>query len=484
MASISTRTSTSSKKGPRTKTYRVQYIRLSSDGTQTKTSKSFKTRSEAEEFRARATLAEKQVGGLPDGKKALLWPTSTRQAQSMTFAQFWTEKYVPLYGETNWQPSTYTSHIGIFRNYIAPHLGGIDIREISTETIDEFYRILKGEDAVMMPGKKPHKITKRTIVEIHRILRSAFNQAKKWKIVNENPVTYATPPKHKDRERTVWNDENVAFAIEKCQSLSLNVAINLAVGCTLRMGEITGLTWDNVYVTEESITNATSKIVIDKELARANMESLKILRLQGEGDIQVIAPVFPTTDRKTTLVLKKPKTDSSVREIWVSATLAHLLLELKKERDIQRQRLGSEYFDGNFVICHENGRPCEGNYIRKKFYKLIADAGLPKVDFHSLRHYSVTKKLQLTGGDIKAVQGDSGHAVSKMVTDRCAHISDERRQHTAELFEAGFYTALFGKDSDVQVEALYNSIKGNSVLVEALLQRIQTDKSKKIAKNE
>jgi len=41
---------------------------------------------------------------------------------------------------------------------------------------------------------------------------------------------------------------------------------------------------------------------------------------------------------------------------------------------------------------------------------IIDELGLPDVVFHSLRHTSVTYKLKLSGGDIKAVQGDSGHA--------------------------------------------------------------------------
>ena len=49
--------------------------------------------------------------------------------------------------------------------------------------------------------------------------------------------------------------------------------------------------------------------------------------------------------------------------------------------------------------------------------EIIDKLGLPDVVFHSLRHTSVTYKLKLSGGDIKAVQGDSGHAQADMVTE-------------------------------------------------------------------
>ena len=60
--------------------------------------------------------------------------------------------------------------------------------------------------------------------------------------------------------------------------------------------------------------------------------------------------------------------------------------------------------------------------------------------FHSFRHASVTYKLKLNGGDIKAVQGDTGHAQSKMVSDVYSHILDEGRKHNAQLFEKAFYS--------------------------------------------
>ena len=61
--------------------------------------------------------------------------------------------------------------------------------------------------------------------------------------------------------------------------------------------------------------------------------------------------------------------------------------------------------------------------------------------FHSLRHSSITYKLKLTGGDIKAVQGDSGHSQAQMVTDQYSHILDESRKDNARLLENAFYRA-------------------------------------------
>ena len=85
------------------------------------------------------------------------------------------------------------------------------------------------------------------------------------------------------------------------------------------------------------------------------------------------------------------------------------------------------------------GLPIGDSYLRNKMQYIIDELGLPDVVFHSLRHTSVTYKLQLSGGDIKAVQGDSGHAQADMVTEVYGHIIDEDRRKNAEMMENAFY---------------------------------------------
>ena len=93
----------------------------------------------------------------------------------------------------------------------------------------------------------------------------------------------------------------------------------------------------------------------------------------------------------------------------------------------------------NLVVAHGNGRPCDCKIIEKSFNRLKEEAGLPNVVFHSLRHSSTTYKLKLNHGDIKATQGDTGHAQADMVTKVYAHILDEDRKVNAQKFESAFY---------------------------------------------
>ena len=80
--------------------------------------------------------------------------------------------------------------------------------------------------------------------------------------------------------------------------------------------------------------------------------------------------------------------------------------------------------------------------------KLIQDNDLPDVVFHSFRHASITYKLKWNGGDMKSVQGDSGHARMDMVADVYSHIIDEDRRYNAQKFEEQFYNAKGLKNAE------------------------------------
>ena len=127
------------------------------------------------------------------------------------------------------------------------------------------------------------------------------------------------------------------------------------------------------------------------------------------------------------------------RKIFLPKSVANMLVDWKAEQDEMKEILGDEYMDYNLVMASTVGLPLGDGAIRGPLKKLIEDYNLPPVVFHSFRHSSVTYKLKLNGGDIKAVQGDSGHAQVNMVTDVYSHILDDDRRKNAELFEEAFY---------------------------------------------
>ena len=95
------------------------------------------------------------------------------------------------------------------------------------------------------------------------------------------------------------------------------------------MGEILGLTWKNVHIEDENIAADNAYVYIEAELIRASKQAIEMI---GEKDIfHIFTPLMPNTS--TRLILKKPKTQSSERKVWLPKTVAYILREWKKAQD-------------------------------------------------------------------------------------------------------------------------------------------------------
>lgn len=348
------------------------------------------------------------------------------------------QDFVNIYGEQKWALSTYKSNTSLIRNYISPILGKMKIQDVTKRVIDKYYQQLSKTSPVVSRGRTPHTkyLTPAMIEKIAHLMASAMKQAVRWDILPSNPTEGALLPKVKYRKRDIWTADIIRDALDKCEDHRLYLAMNLSFACSLRLGEALGLTWDNVHISEKAILNDEAWIYVDKELTRVSVVAMNALANKD------ILTEFPTSKKNATtrLVLKKPKTASSERKIWLPKTLAHILLRWKQEQDKLREILQDDFLDYGLVITHNDGRPCENRNIETSFNKLKEKYNLPNVVFHSLRHSSTTYKLALSNGNIKDVQGDTGHATAQLVTDVYSHMLDESRKNNAIKFNAEFYS--------------------------------------------
>lgn len=348
------------------------------------------------------------------------------------------EEYMSIYGVSTWAMSTYEGRKSLINHYINPIIGDMQLEDITPRIMDKYYRDLLSVKAVSSKYKRAKNefLTPHTVREIHKLLRNAFNQAVKWELMSRNPVEHATLPKEEKTERNIWTAETLFKALDVCDDDILSLALNLAFSCSLRMGEMLGLTWDCIDISRTSIEQGRASIFVNKELQRVNRDALE--KLDDKGVIMKFPATLSSTN--TRLVLKEPKTKTSIRKVFLPKTVAEMLIARKKEIEELKELFGSEFTDYQLVFCSTNGRPMEGQVINRALNKLIREHDLPKIVFHSLRHSSITYKLKLNGGDMKSVQGDSSHAQAKMVADVYSHIIDEDRMMNAKRFEETFYS--------------------------------------------
>lgn len=345
--------------------------------------------------------------------------------------------FVATYGERKWSISMYDGQLSLISNYINPIIGDLEVQSITPRVVDKYIQTLQKTPSVSRKNRKARTefVTNSTIEKIIKLLRCAFKQAVRWELIEKNPFDNVVLPKTEYKKRDIWDAETIRLALDQCTDSKLYIAMNLAFACSLRMGEILGLTWKNVHIEDENIATDNAYIYIEAELARASKQAIETL---GEKDIyHIFTPLMPNTS--TRIILKKPKTDSSIRKVWLPKTVAYILREWKTSQEELKSFLGDEYQDFDLVVALPNGRPCENRIIEKEFSLLKQKAGLPNVVFHSLRHSSTTYKLKLNHGDLKVTQGDTGHAEIDMITKVYAHILDEDRKINAQKFESAFY---------------------------------------------
>lgn len=396
-------------------------------------------------------------------------------------------EFIKKYGEKRWVASTYDGNVGLIENYVYPYLGDKMLRSIRTKTVDDYYHFLlfKAEPVTNQGKPKRERITPSTIHDIHKVLRCAFNQAVKWEYIAKNPFLNATLPEHKEKKRAALTPEQLYKVMEFTDRPDIydyylmHCTIHLAFACSMRGGEVGGAQWSRL---------SDQMLYMDRVIDRVDK---KLADSLSKMDIMYRFPnLYPGT--RTVIVLKQPKTEGSIRNVYIPETVLQKLKVLRQMQDRLKLELGNDgYMDYDLIICQANGRPIMTEHLNKRFKEILEAMGEPGINpeeivFHSIRHTSAGVKLRLSGGDLKAVQGDGGWSTPDMVTKRYAHILDEDRRTLAAEMEKQFYQTAGNLDAPKPVEqpapaapvidasALATLLTSNPELLAQVLQSIQS----------
>lgn len=158
--------------------------------------------------------------------------------------------FVSTYGEKKWGVSMYDSKNALIANYINPIIGDLEVQAITPRVVDKYIQTLQKTPSVSRKNRKARTefVTNQTIEKVIKLLRCAFKQAVRWELIEKNPFENTVLPKTEYKKRDIWDAETIRTALDQCTDSKLYVAMNLAFACSLRMGEILGLTWKNVLL--------------------------------------------------------------------------------------------------------------------------------------------------------------------------------------------------------------------------------------------
>lgn len=267
------------------------------------------------------------------------------------------EKYLERWLEVYRQrlaESTQQSYKNYVHNHMMPYFGSMKLKELKPFYIEEFYN-----------SERKKKYSEKTILQEHRILSVAMQDAEKNELINKNPCRLVKAPTPAEKEITVPEMDLFFAMVKAAAGTEHELPILLAGFCGLRREEVFGLTWNDIDFNKGTLT----------------------IR-------QVV-----TTKAKNQLDIKAPKTKLSARTIGIPQEVLEILTTLKSV---------------GYVASRDGAIKHPGNYS-KRFKSFLEREEFPHMRFHDLRHFHATLLLEAEV-PLKLVQARMGHATLQMTT--------------------------------------------------------------------
>ncbi|EWM15304.1 tyrosine-type recombinase/integrase [Kutzneria sp. 744] len=320
----------------------------------------------------------------------------------------------------------YASHI---RLYYKPHLGTLRIDRIRRAHIVSMFDWIEERNDTIRTARASTDPTVRATVKgqritgpatMHRIratLRKALNDAIREGLITTNPAVLlelpsGTPPKpviwtpervkrwrHTGQVPSsvmVWTPELTGAFLDHAVGDELYALYHLVATRGLRRGEACGLPWTNVDLDNAAIT----------------------------VDTQIVQVGWDTE-------FSDPKSAASNRIIPLDTGTVAVLRAHRARQHQDRLAAGRDWQDTGLVFTHADGSPWHPAVVTDRFQALTANAGLPPVRLHDLRHGAAT--LALAGGaDMKTVQELLGHASYTLTANTYTSVLPDYARTAAE----------------------------------------------------
>ncbi len=270
----------------------------------------------------------------------------------ISFERFVLERWEPNILPTL-RYSTGRNYRHLVRRHLIPFFGSLRLPEIGPA------------DVQMFLADKSKRFAPWTVHQLRSILSKIFGTAQTWGFLETNPArTVQVPALVGQRERLTLTPQQVRSLLVELKE-PYRTMVLLAVLSGLRRGEIFGLRWKYVGLSEHSIT---------------------VAECSYEGHA---AP---------------PKTRASRRKVFVDETVMHALWRLRP----------ADTRPDDLVFCTERGTPMNPNNVRSRvLIPACKRAEIPSVGWHNFR-YTYSTWANPTGESIKALQAQLGHTDSRL----------------------------------------------------------------------
>lgn len=314
--------------------------------------------------------------------------------------QTWLEEYKSVVVKN----STILLYTTSYERYISDVLGNRKLQDIRTIHIQKLYNDLQKSG-----------LSVGTIQIVHAVLFNIFKLALKNEILIKNPCVGAEIPREEKKEPRVLTATEQEIFLDIIRGNYYEPLLKVALGTGLRIGELLGLTWDDIDF-------KTSTISISRTLLYMKN------RQTGHFCFQ----------------FQSPKSRSSKRTVPLIPSLSILLKEHKKYQHAQRIARGPFWTPlpnmDNLVFTTKNGTPIQEVYIVKCLNAVTAKINriehqqalyenrdpvpFERITPHTLRHSFATRAFE-NGLAPKTVQELLGHSNINLTMNLYTHVTHD-----------------------------------------------------------
>ncbi|WP_239645474.1 site-specific integrase [Mycobacterium sp. UM_CSW] len=178
----------------------------------------------------------------------------------------------------------------------------------------------------------------------------------------------------------------------------------------LRRGEIAGLRWTNVNLTDKAM---------------------------GEGDDQLPAKSVRIVENRVAIgrQIEKgtPKSKASNRTLPMPDEVVAVLKAARKRQAEERLAFGEGYGSGEYVACDETGQPYHPNLLTFRWGRMLDGLKIKRVRLHDGRHSCATL-MHLRQVPIAVIAAWLGHASAAFTMSVYAHSQDDALKDAGASF--------------------------------------------------
>lgn len=321
------------------------------------------------------------------------------EGSAMTLKE-WMELWLEKYIKPSVKPNTYRGYSACARR-IYEHLGGKQMRSITTTDVQKMYNWLSKNGRKEPSGSKGKGLSDASVRDTHMVLHECMEAAVKARVISRNPTNGTTVPKPNYKPKQILNDEQLQIfmaAIEREPMWRDFFYTEITTG--LRKGEICALKWSD-------LDESSGKLKVQRSVSVAPGGRLEI---------------------------GNTKTEKGTREILLPPSTLNILKERRK----------SSVTEWIFPSLLSPDKPTSPNAAYHKLKDILRDADLPDIRFHDLRHTFATHALT-SGVDAKTLSRILGHTNASFTLDTYTHVTTDMQKNAADII-GGFVEELFGEE--------------------------------------